>query len=147
MTSLSSDALARELQHVRAHHQVGVPEASGIHAVRTDAADFAGQVVHALGLGVAKESLGVFPLRQVVVGPARYEDVVAVCLEPLDEVRAEKAASPRHEGLHAGARVCVSQSTRPIQRGRFSAYHAIVRATPSSHETCGSQPVSRLSFS
>jgi len=40
-----------------------------------------------------------------------------------------------------------SQSTRPIQRSRFSAYHLIVSRTPSSHETFGSQPVSAVSFS
>ena len=40
-----------------------------------------------------------------------------------------------------------SQSTRPIQRSRFSAYQRIVCRTPSSHETCGSQPVSRVSLS
>src|SRR5439155_22445285 len=97
--------------------------------------------------GVAEEALGVLPAREIVVGPARAEDIVPVCLEPLDEVRADKAAAARDEGLHAGARVGVSQSTRPIHRARLSAYHAIVRAAPSSHETPGSQPVSRCSFS
>ena len=85
--------------------------------------------------------------RQVVVGAARDEDVVTVVLQPLDEVRAEEAAAAGDDSSHTGARVGVSQSTRPIQRSRFSAYHAIVFATPSSHETRGSQPVSRFSFS
>ena len=40
-----------------------------------------------------------------------------------------------------------SQSTRPIHLSRLAAYHAIVRATPSSHETLGAQPVSRCSLS
>ena len=138
---------ARELEDVGAHHQVRVPEPAGIHPVRADAADLAGEVKDALGPGVLEQALGVVPLRQVVVGSSGNEDVVTVGLEALDEVRAEKAAATCDEGLHAGARVCDSQSTRPIQRGRFSANHAIVRATPSSQETCGSQPVSRLSFS
>ena len=43
-----------------------------------------------------------------------------------------------------GGVASVSQSTRPSQRSRFSAYQRIVRRTPSSHETFGSQPVSRV---
>jgi len=46
------------------------------------------------------------------------------------------------DGLPVG-----SQSTRPIQRSRFSAYQRIVCSTPSSHETFGIQPVSRVSLS
>ena len=139
--------LARELQDVRTHHQVRVPEPARIHSVRPDAPHLAGKVEHALGPSVLEQALGVVPLRQVVVRAACNVDVVAVGLETLDQVRAEKAAAACDERFHAGARVCDSQSTRPIQRGRFSAYHAIVRATPSSHETWGSQPVSRLSLS
>ena len=100
-----------------------------------------------LGLCVREEPSGVVGTRQVVIGTACDEDVVPVVAEPLDEVRAEEAAPACDERLHAGARVFVSQSTRPSQRSRFSAYHAIVLATPSSHETRGSQPVSRFSFS
>ena len=48
--------------------------------------------------------------------------------------------------MPSGAPVGI-QSTRPIQRSRFSAYQAIVCRIPSSHETLGSQPVSRVSFS
>ena len=84
--------------------------------------------------------------RQVEVALPRGEDVVPLRLEPLDEMRAEKASAAGDEGLHRCVRAAtvgrpvLSQSTRPIQRSRFSAYQAIVFATPSSHETCGSQP-------
>src|SRR5207245_9160918 len=98
------------------------------------------QMKHALRPGVGKESSCVVPVREVVVRAPRDVDVVTAGFQALDEVRSEKAAAACDEDLHAGARVCVNQSTRPIQRGRFSANQAIVRATPSSHETCGSQP-------
>ena len=144
---LADAVFPRELEHVRSHHQVRVPEAARVEPVRADAAHLARKVEHPLGLCVAEEPLCLVPVRQVDLGATRDDDVVTVGLEARDEMRAEKAPAARHERLHAGARVCVCQSTRPIQRGRFSAYHAIVRATPSSHDTFGSQPVSRFSFS
>src|SRR5215472_8020110 len=106
----------------------------------------------ALGLRVDEQALGVVPAREVVLAPRRREDIVPVGLEPLDEVRAEKPASAGDERPHLFAAATVgmpveSQSTRPIQRARFRAYQSIVFATPSSHETSGSQPVSRCSFS
>src|SRR5207237_10167458 len=78
---------------------------------------------------------------------ARDEDVVTVALQPLDQVRSQEAPPAGDEDPHAGDRSAASQSTRPIQRSRFAAYHAIVRETPSSQGTVGSQPVSRFSFS
>ena len=96
----------------------------------------------------AKQARGVVPAGQVVVGPARHERVLALRPEAVDEVRAEEAAAAGDEDpahVFAGARF--SQSTRPIQRSRFSAYQRIVRRTPSSQLTFGSQPVSRFSFS
>ena len=132
---------------MRAHDQVRVPEAPRLRAVGADAADLAGDVEDELRRRVLEEAFGVLPARQVVVGASCGEDVPPVPFEAFDEMRAEKAAGARDQGLHAGVRVGVSQSTRPIQRARLSAYHAIVRAIPSSHETRGSQPVSRFSFS
>src|SRR5204862_6959747 len=91
----------------------------------------------------------------------------AAILGPWDAGRAEKAAPAGDEHLHPASSDSdersdatnppreklgalfsdESQSTRPIQRSRLAAYHAIVRATPSSQVTLGDQPVSRLSFS
>ena len=143
--------LARELEHMRPHHQVRVPEAAGVRAVRADAADLGREVEDELGVGVAEHALGVLAACQVVVDLACGDDVVAVALEPLDEVRAEEpAAAGDQDPAHLTGALCcalASQSTRPIHLSRFAAYQAIVRATPSSHETSGSQPVSRASFS
>ena len=129
--------------------EVRVPVAAGIGAVRADAADLGGEVEDELGPRVGEQPRRVVHRGQVVVARRGREDLVPVGLEPLDEVRAEEAAAAGDEdALHVwrGAPV-VSQSTRPIQRSRFSAYQAIVRRTPSSHETFGSQPVSPCSFS
>ena len=72
----------------------------------------------------------------------------AVSPQALAEVRAEESTAAGDQDPHlAGSRSGVSQSTRPIQRSRLAAYQPIVREMPSSHETFGSQPVSRLSFS
>ena len=54
----------------------------------------------------------------------------------------ERSVTPQRDRAPA-----VSQSTRPSQRSRCSAYQRIVCRTPSSHETSGCQPVSRVSFS
>ena len=136
------------LEHVHAHLQVRVPVAAGVRAVRADAAHLRREVERDLGPRVVEEARGVVGPRQVVVAAPRGDDLVTVALEPLDEMRAEEAAPACDERPHrAAAGVEVSQSTRPIQRARFSAYQAIVFATPSSHETSGSQPVSRCSFS
>ncbi len=73
-------------------------------------------------------------LGEVVVAPARHERLEPAGLETLDDIGAEEAPASGHERPHrvaCGVPVG-SQSTRPIQRSRFSAYHAIVRATPSS---------------
>ena len=104
---------------------------------------------HELGAGLLEQAHHVGVLGQVVVAPPRHERVEPARAQPLDDVGAEEAPAAGDQGPHrAGCGVPVgSQSTRPIQRSRFSAYQAIVRATPSSHEIFGSQPVSRLSFS
>ena len=139
---------ARLLEDVDAHLQVRVPVAAGVRAVRADAADLRGEVEGELRPGIVEQPRRVFRTRQVVVAAACREDLVPAALEALDQVRPQEAAPACDECPHraaAGARV--SQSTRPIQRARFSAYQAIVFATPSSHETSGSQPVSRWSFS
>src|SRR5438067_1183143 len=103
-----------------------------------------------LGLGVDEQPRDIVLPGQVVVDLARDEDLLALGDEPLDEMRAGKATAPRDEDLHTAGRVLATgadQSTRPAQRSRFSAYQAIVRATPSSQLTFGCQPVSRCSFS
>ena len=76
----------RLLEDVRAHRQVREPVAAGIRAVRADAADLGREVEHELGLGVAEHPRGVVHGREVVVGAAGDDDVVAVGLKPLDEV-------------------------------------------------------------
>ena len=115
--------------------------------------DLAGQSLVVVGAGRSSRDRG----RNVVVGGLRLPLTLvgglflARALEDpvsLDElVQPERCCVSR--GLHqlgAGA-PAGSQSTRPIQRSRFSAYQAIVCRTPSSHETRGSQPVSPWSFS
>ena len=61
MTSLPSAVLARQLEHVRAHHQVRVPVAARVRAVRADAADLGGEVEDELGPRVLEQPLGVVP--------------------------------------------------------------------------------------
>ena len=99
------------------------------------------------GLRVGEEPLDVGLAAEVVARAAGNGDVVAGGLEPLDEVRAEEARPACDEDPHALTGFGFIQSTRPTQRPRFSAYHAIVRRMPSSHETRGSQPVSACSLS
>ena len=77
---------------LRAHREVREPVAAGIRAVRADAADLGREVEDELGLGVAEHPRGVVHRREVVVGAARDDDLVAVGLEALDEVRAEESA-------------------------------------------------------
>ena len=67
-----------------------MPEEARRRAVRADAARERGQVEHDLGLGVAEEARGVVLVREVVVGAAGDDDLVAAGLQPLDEMRAEK---------------------------------------------------------
>ena len=141
----------RLLEHVGAHHQVRVPVAPGVGPVGADAADLGREVEHDLRLGLVEQPGRVGHVGEVDLDAPRDGDVVAVGLEALDEVRAEEPATacdenPAHDVGAIGAPV-ESQSTRPIQRSRFSAYQRIVCRTPSSHETCGIQPVSRVSLS
>ena len=137
------------LDDVGAHQQVGVPVAARIRAVRADPADLGGEVEDDLGPRLGEQPLGVVEAREVVVPPPRGHDLVPLALEPLGEVRAEEPASAGDEDpAHVARTGCgLSQSTRPSQRLRFSAYQRIVRRTPSSHETSGRQPVSSWSFS
>ena len=150
ITSFETSCVRGELEHVRSHHEVRVPVAAGVRAVGADPADLGGQVEDELRLGVGEEPLRLVETRQVVVGAASDEGLDRVLAEPVDEVRPEEASTAGDEDVHRVGSVAFpsgSQSTRPIQRSRLAAYHSIVRATPSSQETCGSQPVSRFSFS
>ena len=125
-----------------------MPEAARLGTVRADAAGDGRQVEDDLRLGLAEQPHGVVLVREVVLGAARDDDLVATRLEPLDEMGAEKARAAGDERLHStGAGDGADQSTRPDHLSRLSAYHAIVRRTPSSQETSGCQPVSRASFS
>ena len=120
-----------------------MPEPARRGAVRADAAGERGEVVDDLGLGVVEEASRGLLVREVVVGAAGDNHLVAVALQTLDEVRAEEAGAAGDERFHPP----VLQSTRPIQLARLAAYQRIVCRTPSSHETSGCQPVSALSFS
>ena len=88
---------ARLLEHVRAHHQVRVPVATGVGAVRADAAHLRGEVEDELRLGVVEQPRGLLHRGQVVVAAPRDDDVVAVGPEPLGEPSADEAAAPRDE--------------------------------------------------
>ena len=90
----------RLLEHVRAHHQVRVPVAARVLAVGADAADLGGKVEDELGCGLVEEPGRVVHRRQVVVRTARDRDLVPVALEPLDEMRAEKASTTGDEHAH-----------------------------------------------
>jgi hypothetical protein len=141
----------RLLDHVRAHHQVRVPVAAGIRAVRADAADLGREMDHQLRPCVGEQPLRVLPVRQVVVRAAGDDRVEPLRAEPFDQMCPQEPGTAGDERSH-GAVLTVgavygSQSTRPSQRSRFSAYHWIVLRMPSSQETCGSQPVSLFSFS
>ena len=90
---------------------------------------------------VVEHPFGVVPARDVVVGLPRGENGVTVRREPLDQVGPEKAPATGDEDPHEGPGALaatvgfpvLSQSTRPIQRSLFAAYHAIVLAIPSFH--------------
>ena len=137
-----------ELEHVRAHDEVREPVAAGVRPVRADPADLGREVEDDLRLAPSRRAARVVPAGQVVLGPARNDDLVAALPQPLDEERAEEPGAARDESLHyAAALVPCIQSTRPTQLSRFAAYQAIVRRTPSSQETFGFQPVSAFSLS
>ena len=88
------------LEHVRAHDEVRVPVAPGVGPVRSDAADLGGQVEDEVGLRILEETRGRLHRGQVVIVASRCNDVVAVALEPLGEVRSEEPAAARDEDPH-----------------------------------------------
>ncbi len=71
---------------MRAHHEIGVPVAAGIGAIRPDAADLRCKVEDELRLRIGVQPLGVCADREVVVLAAGHERVEAVLTEPADEV-------------------------------------------------------------
>ena len=97
ITTFRTSVQPAELEHVRTHHQVRVPVAARVGAVRADAADLGCQVEHELGFRVVEEALRVCPVRQVVALAPRHERRVPGRLQPLDEMRAEEAAASGHE--------------------------------------------------
>src|SRR5262249_20766397 len=98
---LPDAAQPRLLEHVRAHHQVRVPVAARIRAVRADAADLRGEMDDELRGGVGEETPGALRRGRVVVGARCDEGLVARGAEALAHVRAEKAAAAGDEDLHA----------------------------------------------
>src|SRR5205814_4842941 len=126
--------------------EVGVPVAARIRAVGPDSADLGGEVEDELRPRLREQPLDLGGDGEVVLASPRDERVDPVRAQPLDEMRAEEAPAARDEDVHRAGSVFadgVSQSTRPIQLSRRSAYQAIVFETPSSQGTSGSQPVSR----
>jgi hypothetical protein len=88
--------------------------------------------------------------RPRVQQPRQQDDVCGDEPREGGELGRDAALGPAPAGDHARALPAVffvSQSTRPSQRSRLAAYHAIVRLIPSSHETRGCQPVSACSLS
>ena len=135
---------ASGFEHVSAHEEIRIPIAPRIGLVRSDPAHFCGQVKCKLRASVAPEPLGVLRAREVVVASPRDHGIEAFGPQPLGEMGSEKSAPARYERPHGAGRVARStpsgQSTRPIQREWLAAYHAIVRAIPSSHDTLGRSP-------
>ena len=123
----------------------------GVREVRADSADPGREVEHAPGLD-SPNMRSVSSARVVVARLAWQRRRRDPGFESIDEMRAEEPAAAGDENPHRSCAATVglpvlSQSTRPIQRSRFSAYQAIVWAIPSSHDMSGSQPVSSFSFS
>ena len=100
ITSLGVSVEARLLEDVRAHREVREPVAAGIRAIRPDSTDLGGEVEHDLGRRVAEHPRGVVHRREVVVGAARGDDVVAVGFETFDEVRPEKSSAAGDQSSH-----------------------------------------------
>ena len=90
------------LEDVRAHREVREPVAAGIRAVGADSPDLGGEVEHELGIRIAEHPGGVVHRGEVVVGAACDDDVVAVGLEPLDEVRPEESSAAGDQRAHPG---------------------------------------------
>ena len=100
----------RLLEHVRAHHQVRVPVATGVGAVGADATDLGGEVEDELRRRVVEQAPHIVHRGEVVVAATRRDDVVAVALEPLDKMRADKPSPagddhPAHVALSPGSTV------------------------------------------
>ncbi len=106
----------RLLEDIRAHREVREPVAAGIRAVRADAPDLGREVEHELGLGVAEHPRGVVHRREVVVGAAGDDDLVAVGLEALDEVRSEESSAAGDEHAHR-CRLQVASGTGAADAG------------------------------
>ncbi len=100
MTSFERLVEACLLEHMRAHHEVRVPVAARVGAVRADAADLGREVEDELRRGVLEHPLRVLHGRQVVVGASSREHVVSVALEALDEVGPEEAAPACDQHTH-----------------------------------------------
>ena len=108
----------RLLEHVRTHHQVRVPVAARVRAVRADPADLGGEMEDELRHGVVEHPSRVLHRCEVVVGAPGDDHVVPVPLEPLDEMRSEEAPSYRDEDAHAQQRILTPGVRRAMGQRR-----------------------------
>ena len=92
----------RLLEHVRAHHQVRVPVAARVRAVRADPADLGREVEDELGPASVEEPRGVVHRASGRSRDGADDDVVALFAEALHEPRAEEPAAAGDEDAHAG---------------------------------------------
>ena len=90
----------RELEDVRAHHQVRVPVPARIGAVRADPADLCRQMEDELGPRLGEEPLRALPRRQVVLVAARDERLLPALLQTLDQMGADEPAASGDEDAH-----------------------------------------------
>jgi hypothetical protein len=88
------------LDHVRAHHQIGVPVPPRVGPVRADPADLGREVHDELGLRVRIEPLHVPGHREVVVAPAGHERVETLIAQSCDQVGAEEASAAGDQDAH-----------------------------------------------
>src|SRR5207253_2470485 len=101
---LAYAVLALQLEHMRAHHEVRVPVAARVGAVGSDTAHLGGEMEDELWPRVVEQAPGVSLAREVVVAATGDERLDSVRSQALDEMRAEEAASSRHERAHAAKR-------------------------------------------
>ena len=136
MTSFATPCEPALLEHVRAHQQVLVPVPAGVGAVRADPADVGREVVHDLRPRVARRAARRRPSASGRTRRAAATNGSSARPRASRSTRCEPRNPPPPVTRISRHAVCAgsgcSQSTRPIQRSRFSAYQWIVRRTPSS---------------
>ena len=142
--------LASHLHELDTHDSVVVEIPAWILPVGADAADGRREVDDRIGPRFDERLPDTSPFAEVVVVASGDEhlDIVGPRAEFFDEMTPEKAAPAGHHHRPAvPGLVAHRQSTRPYQDCLLFAYQSIVCLIPSRQDTCGSQPVSSLSFS